>query len=104
MVWLHGWIPRSRSGSSQSSQAWLDFALPDPLTVLLREVAGEEVAGGDLQELRDLGLAGAGGEVGVGAARVERAAARNVDQAGRRALDGLESFGALAVQPRHRAQ
>ncbi len=74
------------------------------LALLRGEVAGDQVAVTDVQQLRPLGLAGAAVQVRVVAARVERASRRHVDQARRRALDRDQPLAALPVDPRHRAE
>src|SRR4051794_23444123 len=87
-----------------SSELGLDLVAPDLLALGVRHVARDEVAATGVDELGPLPL---GESVGVrleAAPRAERAPLRDVDQAGRGALDRLQPLATIAVQPGHRPE
>src|ERR1044072_1188848 len=93
--------------ASAPSQLRRNLFGPDPRTVLLRHVAGGEVpvAARHLAQLRPLGAGDVvPRHIGVRAARVEGAAGRHVDQAGRGALDRDQPLGLVTVDAGHRAE
>src|SRR6266498_1332646 len=89
---------------SSRSQLRLDVGLPRVLALFRGEVAGDLVAGADVQQVGPLSLARPAVEAREVAAWVECATRWHVDQAGWGALDRDQPLAALLVDPRHRAE